>query len=99
VTVNDRIVLLSTCSAESTNGRDILVARITDGAFDDAFKQNEINNAGARTTVDGQPGIGAWPWIALSIMAAIIMPSIVIYHKRKHFRRIKTENENKQKEQ
>ena len=28
VTINDRIVLLSTCSSESTNGRDILIAKI-----------------------------------------------------------------------
>jgi len=103
VTVNDRIVLLSTCSAENTNGRDILVARITDGTFDDAFKQNEINNTGAQTTVDGQPGIGAglpaWPWIALPFPAFLIILSIVIYHKRRHFRNLEAENENKQKEQ
>lgn len=33
ITIEDRIVLLSTCSAESTNGRDILVARITENAY------------------------------------------------------------------
>jgi len=103
VTVNDRIVLLSTCSSDSTNGRDILIARITDGAFDDAFKPTEINNTGTQAAADGQPGIWAWlpawSWIALSFPAAIIILSIVIYHKRKHFRRAKAENENKQKEQ
>ena len=30
VTVNDRIILLSTCSPNSTSGRDILIGRITD---------------------------------------------------------------------
>ena len=103
VTAEDRIVLLSTCSAESTNGRDILIARITDDTFDDAFKPTEINNTGMQAAADGQPGIWAWlpawPWIALSFPAAIIILSIVIYHKRKHFRRTKAENENKQKEQ
>jgi len=103
VTVKDRIVLLSTCSAESTNGRDILIARITDDTFDDAFKPTEINNTGMQAAADGQPGIWAWlpawPWIALSFPAAIIILSIVIYHKRKHFRHTKAENENKQKEQ
>lgn len=34
---DDRIVLLSTCSAESTNGRDILVARLTDQVYEDTY--------------------------------------------------------------
>jgi len=34
VSIRDRIILLSTCSADSTNGRDILVGRITDQVFD-----------------------------------------------------------------
>jgi sortase B len=38
VTTDDRIVLLSTCTAgPETNGRDILVGRITDEVFPDAF--------------------------------------------------------------
>ena len=36
VTVDDRIILLSTCSSDSTNGRDILVGRITGEVFEDA---------------------------------------------------------------
>jgi len=35
VSIDDRIVLLSTCSADSTNGRDILVAKLTDEVFED----------------------------------------------------------------
>ena len=37
VTVNDRIVLLSTCSSESTNGRDILIAKIIENVPEDPF--------------------------------------------------------------
>ena len=37
VGVNDRLVLLSTCSARSTNGRDILVGKITDKTYEDPF--------------------------------------------------------------
>ena len=33
VSVNDRIVLLATCSPSTTNGRDILVGRITDETY------------------------------------------------------------------
>jgi len=103
VTVKDRIVLLSTCSSQSTNGRDILAARITDELFNDAFKTTEINNTGTQLEADGQrsawANIPAWSWIALSFPAVLIILSIVIYHKRKHFRRTRAENENKQKEQ
>jgi sortase B len=37
VSADDKIILLSTCSADSTNGRDILVGRITDKVFADPF--------------------------------------------------------------
>ena len=87
VTVKDRIVLLSTCSAESTNGRDILVARITDELFDDAFKTNETDNTGTHATVDGQTGIPGWLWIALAALVLLILLVIVLYHKRKHLAR------------
>jgi len=35
VTADDRIILLSTCSSRSTNGRDILVGKITDETYED----------------------------------------------------------------
>lgn len=87
VTVKDRIVLLSTCSAESTNGRDILVARVTDELFDDAFKTNETDNTGTHATVDGQTGIPGWLWTALAAPVLLILLVIVLYHKRKHLAR------------
>ena len=87
VTAEDRIVLLSTCSAESTNGRDILVARITDELFDDAFKTNETDNTGTHATVDGQPGSPGWLWTALAAPVLLILLVIVLYHKRKHLAR------------
>ena len=87
VTAEDQIVLLSTCSAESTNGRDILVARITDELFDDAFKTNETDNTGTHATVDGQPGSPGWLWTALAAPVLLILLVIVLYHKRKHLAR------------
>jgi len=87
VTAEDRIVLLSTCSAESTNGRDILVARVTDELFDDAFKTNETDNTGTHATADGQPGIPGWLWTALAAPVLLILLVIVLYHKRKHLAR------------
>jgi sortase B len=37
ISPTDRFVLLSTCSSSSTDGRDLLLARITDEVFDDPF--------------------------------------------------------------
>ena len=37
VSAHDHIVLLSTCSSDSTNGRDILAGRITDEIYEDQF--------------------------------------------------------------
>jgi len=37
VNVEDRLILLSTCSSSSTNGRDILIGRITDELFENTF--------------------------------------------------------------
>lgn len=88
VTTEDRIVLLSTCSSTSTNGRDLLAARITDSTYGDAFKPTEMNNTGTQPTADEQFGawskVPLWLWIALPVLAALILLVIVIYHKRKH---------------
>lgn len=81
VTIGDHIVLLSTCSSESTNGRDILIARITDDVYEDTFITTEVNNTGTWLGVDRQTGI--WLIIALAVLLALIILSIVIYYKHK----------------
>jgi len=65
ITADDNIILLSTCSASSTNGRDILAARITDEIYVDAFKTKEPENTiiNRILTVDGLAGI--WPQVSL----------------------------------
>jgi len=99
VTAEDRIVLLSTCSAESTNGRDILAAKITDELYADAFELNEINNTGTQATVEEQ---GIWAdlpgllRIGAAVLVLLVM-AIVIYHKN-HKRRHLPEEEGFEKE-
>ena len=44
VTIDDRIVLLSTCSSESTNGRDILIAKIIDKAPQNPFEKEQTQD-------------------------------------------------------
>jgi sortase B len=79
VTPEDKIVLLSTCSIDSTNGRDILVGKITDELYDDAFKAIKTNDT---PKTDGQASlqmriiIGAW----IVIIAAL---GIILIIKRR----------------
>jgi len=49
ITAGDRIVLLTTCSSDSTNGRDILAGRITDEVFADKFKAQEADGQKSQT--------------------------------------------------
>ena len=42
VTIDDNLVLLSTCSEVTTNGRDILVGRLTDELFSDPFYKEAV---------------------------------------------------------
>jgi len=41
ITTDDTIVLLATCTSDSTNGRHLLVARLTDEPFPNPFAQTE----------------------------------------------------------
>jgi len=89
VTAEDRIILLSTCSAATTNGRDILVARITDDVYEDPFTLEETDFVGNMLAVDGLPGLWArTPTWAKAIAMALpplllILLSLTIRNKRK----------------
>ena len=52
VTDEDHIILLSTCSSGSTNGRDILIGRITDEIFDDPTKNTTTTDGMDKTDPD-----------------------------------------------
>lgn len=99
VTAKDHIVLLSTCSSGTTNGRDILVAKITNQVYDDTFTQNETDNTGIWAAIDRQRNFLAhlplWVW-ALVIGVILILIGIVIYHKYKK-RRSKDDGIHKRK--
>jgi sortase B len=71
VTTDDRIVLLSTCSPDSTNGRDILVGRITDEVFEDTFI---IDDSGIARAVDMAKQL----WDRLPLIAKIIIVGLLL---------------------
>ena len=90
VTINDRLILLSTCSDNSTNGRDILVGVLRDETFedrktddDDEIEESQITNSedAEETEVKGSLDISK----LLIVLPIIILIAIilVVYNKRK----------------
>ena len=77
VTIHDRIVLLSTCSADSTNGRDILIGKITDAVPANPFAVEKTNSPVAIPVIDELAG--AWASAGTVIQAAIVaLPCLLI---------------------
>ena len=82
VTIDDNIVLLSTCTSDSTNGRHILAARIVDETFSNTFQVEEKGRLGIGG-IDGQAGvtildrIPIWGWVVLWIVLLLLILIII----------------------
>jgi len=82
VTAEDRFVLLSTCSDNTTNGRSVLVGRITDEIHEDPF---ESKTTDAHPVIDTLTNlwmrIPVWGWLAaaalLLALLAVILTRII----------------------
>jgi sortase B len=93
VTPNDRIVLLSTCSNSSTNGRDILVGKITNQTYADPFKIKTTDKPGAIPVISAASDF--WTEASLPVkIIVIVLPLLLIllgivltYSRRKHSRK------------
>ena len=75
VSIHDNIVLLTTCSGASTNGRDILVGRITDDVFEDPFP-NRIERTREQLTA-GTGGLSQRE-INISVLGALLLAFVMI---------------------
>ncbi|MCL2165111.1 MAG: class B sortase [Oscillospiraceae bacterium] len=80
VTTGDRIILLITCSAAATHGRDVLAGRITDRVFDDSFYGAAPD---LLHSVDSQRGL--FPMlttefrdIAIAMAMAIVIVAVIV---------------------
>jgi len=90
-TVDDRIVLLSTCSETSTNGRDLLVGRITDEVFGNAFAEEKpVQRSSLIQAIDNLPGLfeQAPLWVkfvvlALPLLLIVLLIIILIVSRRR----------------
>ena len=71
----DRIILLTTCSSNSTNGRDILAGKITDEVYGDPFKAAETD--GTKTGIHGLvEEIFIWPLLLALVLTVRIIVRI-----------------------
>ena len=82
---DDRIILLSTCSAGYTNAREILVGKICNERFKNPFVK--IPNFGTGVdTQEGWLGVPYWCWLALGVLAVLC---VIIVRARKAKRVVK----------
>ena len=82
VTIENRILLLSTCDSALTNGRDILIARITDETY-----VNPYENERSISLVDRLLGIPIWIKISVPLMIAMIIFTMVSNRNNKKNKR------------
>jgi sortase B len=76
VAANDQIVLLSTCSSSSTNGRNVLVGRITDKLYEDSFHREDTGNI-MKPAADSAAGLWAqtplWAKVTVIILLLLLL--------------------------
>lgn len=77
VTVDDHILLLTTCSSTAPNKRDILVAKITDQCYENTFDVAGTKNSDAEQTA--APGGGQTPILKFIIPVLAILILALIF--------------------
>lgn len=89
VTEEDHILLLTTCSSDATNGRDILAAKITKESYINTFDEEKSSNANT-VSVDRQVSLWTrlpqWLQITLPVILLILF-MIAVYYKLRRKRR------------
>ena len=82
---NDRIVLMSTCSADITNGRFVLVGKILDhevpNPFPEEEKEQRVLGIDVGKVLDTMMKLKLWQWILLLILL-IILIGLLYYAER-----------------
>lgn len=77
VTAEDRLVLLSTCTTSITNGRDILVGRLTDKVYPQAEKAKEKGTGTDQLNTIFQ-NVPLWMWVILIVILLTILVILII---------------------
>ena len=92
VTENDRIVLMSTCSADITNGRFVLCGKILDNEVPNPFpeeeKEQRILGIDVGKVLDTMLKLPLWQWIIILIVL-ILLIGLLYFSERDRLRRKK----------
>lgn len=98
---NDHIVLMSTCSADITNGRFVLCGKILDYEVPNPFPQEEkkqqILGIDIGSVFDTVVKLPLWQWIAI-LIALILLLGLLYYAERNRLKRNQTRKRAKQEE-
>jgi sortase B len=88
VSIDDRIVLLTTCSPNSTSGRDILIGKIIDDVPEDPFVTEQTDSPAIIPMIDDLPNLweqtATWVKVTIaSLLFLLVLPVIVRVCKTK----------------
>jgi len=87
VSTDDKIVLLSTCSNEATNQRDILVGRVTDTVYHNDFEAEErirsVAGIDAYDLNDIWNELPLWAWILIALALILVLSAVIFRSVRK----------------
>lgn len=82
ITTEDHLVLLSTCTSDITNGRHILVGRLSDTVYPEA--EEAVNMGTGVDQLDAMLGrMSLWIWILLAALLLLMIGILVIRHRQK----------------
>ncbi|MDR2895559.1 MAG: class B sortase [Propionibacteriaceae bacterium] len=87
ISIEDRLVLLTTCAASSTNGRDVLVGVIAEETFADPFAQPSLavnRGSGVDALTGLWPGVRSWWPLGLGLIVAGLVVLLVRIRRPSH---------------
>ena len=100
VTENDRIVLMSTCSADITNGRFVLCGKILDhevpNPFPEEKKEQRVLGIDVGKVLDTVLKLSLWQWL-LILIVLIILLGILYWAERRRLLKKKLRKLEKEK--
>lgn len=79
ICIEDCILLLSTCTSDITNGRQILAGRITENTYPDTFGERTTDSEERK--IDSQP---VWLWLLIGVLLIVIAMVVFINKRKKH---------------
>ncbi|MGX6979702.1 class B sortase [Vagococcus elongatus] len=86
ISINDRLILLSTCTENSTNGRHILIGRIVDQVYPDTFQEAE-KTVHKKNFISGLFQWEKHGWLLMVLLFLLLLGLLLLIMKLKKKRR------------